>query len=91
MNLNDIYESSGESETVRKSSPPGDLGEYITTAQAAKILDVEMSRIRQMISDGELNSYQPEEGRRDHMLKLSEVHAKKYKDKDVGGRPPKDK
>jgi len=93
MRLEDLYESSksDEAETVRKSGPPGRLGEYITSAQAAKILGVEMSRIRQMVSDGELKSYKPEEGRRDHILKLSEVRAIKDKEKDKGGRPKKGK
>lgn len=89
MKLEDLHEStaSDEAQTVRKAKPPGELGEYITSAQAAKILGVEMSRIRQLIGEDKLKSYTPEEGRRDHMLKLSEVRALKGKEKDKGGRP----
>ena len=89
MKLNDLFESSKsrEDETVKKAPPPGKLGEYVTSAQAAKILGVEMSRIRQLVGEGKLKSYKPEEGRRDHMLKVSEVRALKDKEKDKGGRP----
>ena len=76
-----------ESDTVRKAPAPGDLGQYITSAQAAKILGVEMSRIRQLVGDGQLKSYNPTEGRRDHMFKESEVRAFKEREKDKGGRP----
>lgn len=89
MNLSDIYEDvkSREDQTVINAPSPGKLGEYVTTAQAAKILNVEMSRIRQLVGEGKLKSYKPEEGRRDHMLKISEVRAIKDKEKDKGGRP----
>lgn len=78
-----------ESETVKDAPPPGETGEFITTAQAAKILDVNMSRIRQIIDQGELQSHQPEEGRRDHWLKAAEVRAYKDKMKEPG-RPEED-
>lgn len=78
---------SDEADTVLKAPAPGKLGEYITSAQAAKILNVEMSRIRQLVGDGKLKSHQPETGRRDHMFKKSEVEALKAKEKDKGGRP----
>lgn len=89
MNLKELYEGD-EGDTVQKAKPPGELGEYITSAQAAKILDVEMSRIRQLVANGDLKSHTPEEGRRDHIFKLSEVRALKGKEKDKGGRPKKD-
>jgi excisionase family DNA binding protein len=93
MKLNELYanvnEGSNEDETVRKAPAPGKTGDLITTAQAAKLLNVEMSRVRQLVGDGTLKSYGPEEGRRDHFLKKSEVEAHKSKEKDKGGRPAK--
>ena len=88
-NIIAILESkvSDEADTVRKAPPPGDLGQFITSAQAARILKVEMSRIRQLVADGKLKSYQPTEGRRDHMFKESEVRALAQRAKDKGGRP----
>lgn len=85
-NLLNILEGD-ESDTVQSAPPPGKIGNFVTSAQAAKILGVEMSRIRQLVGDGTLKSYQPEEGRRDHLLKKSEVESYKSKEKDKGGRP----
>lgn len=79
--------ASDEADTVRKAPPPGDLGQYITSAQAAKILNVEMSRIRQLVAEKKLTSHNPTDGRRDHMFKESEVRALAEKEKDKGGRP----
>lgn len=92
MKLNDlknIAEGSNEDETVKKAPAPGKMGDLITSAQAAKILGVEMSRIRQLAGEGELESHQPEEGRRDHFFKRADVEAYKSKEKDKGGRPEK--
>lgn len=89
MKLNELLRinEGDESETVKKAPAPGKIGDLITSAQAAKILGVEMSRIRQLVGDEELKSYQPEEGRRDHFFKKAEVEAYKSKEKDKGGRP----
>lgn len=89
MKLNELLQvnEGDESETVRKAPPPGKIGNLITSAQAAKILGVEMSRIRQLVASGDLKSHQPEEGRRDHFFKKAEVEAFKSKEKDKGGRP----
>jgi len=89
MKLEKIFEEihSNEAETVRKASAPGKLGGFITSAQAAKLLGVEMSRIRQLVGEGKLKSYKPEAGRRDHILKRSEVEKLRGKKKDKGGRP----
>ena len=89
QDVKNISESTAhqEADTVRKAPAPGDLGQYITSAQAAKILGVEMSRIRQLVGDGKLKSYNPTEGRRDHMFKEAEIRAFKEKEKDKGGRP----
>jgi excisionase family DNA binding protein len=67
---------------------PGNNGPYITTAQAAKILGVNMSRVRQMIGDGLLKSHSPKKGQRDHLLKTSEVRALAKKERKKTGRPP---
>lgn len=88
MRLVQLFED--EKETVQNAPPPGELGEYITTAQAAKILRVSMSRVRQFIGEGRLKSYRPEDGRRDNMLKTSEVYAFKDKDRKRTGRPPEE-
>jgi len=87
--LKDLHESSAsdEASTVRKAPAPGDLGQYISSAQAAKILGVEMSRIRQLVAEKKLKSHNPTDGRRDHMFKESEVRAFAEKEKDKGGRP----
>lgn len=84
-----VLESENEDETPDKAPPSGGkMGELITTAQAARELGVSMGRIRQMIADKELQDYAgPEPGRRDHLLKLADVQAKKAKPKDKGGRP----
>lgn len=91
MKLNQIKvmesTASDEATTVLKAPPPGELGQFVTSAQAAKILNVEMSRIRQLVAEGKLKSYKPTEGRRDHMFKESEVRSLAEKEKDKGGRP----
>lgn len=92
MKLNtliNLEEGSNEEETVRKAPPSGKIGDLLTSAQAAKILGVEMSRIRQLVASGELKSHQPEEGRRDHFFKKSAIESHKSKEKDEGGRPEK--
>ena len=75
---------------IDKAPAVGNLGPYMTTAQAARELDVSMSRIRQFIADGKLKSYKPEKGRRDHMLKTSQVRAFKKKPRERTGRPVED-
>lgn len=89
MKLSDLFltESENENKNIDKAPDPGKLGEFITTKQAAKILGVTPARIRQFIQDGRLKSYAPEEGRRDNMLKLSEVNKFKAKDRPITGRP----
>lgn len=93
MKLADLFENKStqktENDDMHKTPAPGELGQYITTAQAARILKVTMSRVRQLIMDGQLKSYQPEKGRRDNMLKLSEVRAYDKTDRSPG-RPSKD-
>ncbi len=93
MKLEQITEGKkhDENKDLYKAPAPGKLGDYITSAQAAKILGVTMSRIRQFVMDGRLKSYQPEKGRRDHMFKVSEIRAFDKKEREITGRPPEKK
>lgn len=86
-----IVESDNENEDVHQAPPPGKLGEFITTKQAAKILGVSPSRVRQFIQDGRLKTYSPEIGRRDNMLKLSAVQKLADTDRPITGRPDEGK
>ena len=90
MKLNRLYEAEAghsENDDIGKTPAPGKLGDYITTAQAARILGVTMSRVRQFIMEKRLKSYKPEKGRRDNMLKMSEVKEFKKEDREITGRP----
>lgn len=96
MKLSDIRtdivtESEKENDDVSRAPAPGKLGEFITTKQAAKILKVTPSRVRQFIQDGRLKTYSPEVGRRDNMLKLSAVQSLSDKDRPITGRPDEGK
>jgi excisionase family DNA binding protein len=84
-----LVEKDDEDKDIDRAPPPGKTGEFVTTAQAARILGVTMSRIRQLVGDKELQSYTPEKGRRDHLLKRKDVQSLKGKIKDPG-RPPKE-
>lgn len=93
MKLSDIVltEQPGnkENETFKKAPPPGDVGDQVTTAQAAKELGVTPSRVRQMKADGQLKTAKgPVEGRRDNLIRTSEVKSKK-ENKRGPGRPSK--
>ena len=74
--------------TVRDAPAPGQLGQFITTAQRRKILGVGMSRVRQYIMEKRIKTYHPVPGRRDNFLKLSEVDAFAKKSREITGRPP---
>lgn len=91
MKLNKLFESSpshSENDDMGKTPAPGDLGDYITSAQAARELGVTMSRIRQFVMEKRLKSHQPEKGRRDHMFKLADIKEFKKKEREITGRPP---
>lgn len=92
MKLKDLFlierKSHDENDDINKSPPLGGLGEYITTAQAAKELGVTMGRIRQFIMDGRLQAKSPEKGRRDNLIKLSDLNKFKKIDREITGRPP---
>jgi hypothetical protein len=78
-----------ENKTFKKAPPAGDVGEQQTTAQAAKELGVTPSRVRQMKMDGELKTVKgPVEGRRDNLIRTSEIKSKK-ESKRGPGRPSK--
>ena len=89
--VKEIFESTDEDLTVRDAPAPGQLGQFITSAQARKILNVSMSRVRQFIMEKRLKCYHPTPGRRDNFLKLSEVQAFGEKDRKITGRPDEDK
>lgn len=80
-----------EDYNLNLAPPPGSTGQFITTAQAAKILKVNMSRVRQLVADGTLQSHKPVKGRRDHLLRQSQVRALAKKDRKRTGRPPENK
>lgn len=92
MKLAQLFEfaPSRENEDMGKTPAVGKLGNLITSAQAAKILNVSMSRIRQFVMEKRLTSYQPEKGRRDHMFKLGDIRAFAKKEREITGRPEED-
>ena len=86
MKLDKLLEAIGntENEKAKKAPPPGTngTGNLITSAQAANILGVTPSRIRQMVAAKEIRSYG---SGKDHLFKLAEVRqlAKTLKDKET--------
>lgn len=75
-------------EAVVEGAGEGDLGQWITSKEAAKICGVNDSRIRQFVQEGRLKSHSPEDGRRDHMFKRADVEAFAKKAREITGRPP---
>lgn len=67
-----------EEVSLKSVKPPGKMGDYVFTAQAAKILGVAAATVRQLVLDGVLESLPPEPGKREHMFLSSVVYA--YKD-----------
>jgi excisionase family DNA binding protein len=90
MKINDIIieNKHDENRDLNKAPPPEDG--RMTTAQAAKFLNVTMGRVRQMIMTGELDAKRPEKGRRDNLLAIKDVQEIKKKRKKPG-RPKKKK
>ena len=94
MKLQNLFEkeaNKSENDDMGKTPAPGKLGDYVTSAQAARKLGVTMSRIRQFVMDGRLKSYKPEKGRRDHMFKLADIKQFATQDREITGRPPEKK
>jgi excisionase family DNA binding protein len=95
MKLSDLApiltESEDENKDVDKAPAPGDLGELITVKQAAKILGVSPSRVRQFIQDGRLTAKSPDVGQRDNMLNLQAVKKFATKERERTGRPSEGK
>jgi excisionase family DNA binding protein len=88
MKLEKLVESKDENKDIGKAPPEGSAPEnYVTTAQAAKMLGVTMGRIRQFIQEGRLKSKAPTKGRRDNLIKTSTVKAFKEKKRERTGRP----
>lgn len=92
MRIESLCENEGnaENKTLDKAPPPGDTGDLISTAQAAKILGVSQSRVRQLIMDGKLKAHNPVKGRRDNFLKVSDVRSYKKSGNHEPGRPAAD-
>jgi excisionase family DNA binding protein len=80
-----IQEHKDENKDISKAPPPD--SEWITTAQAAKMLGVTMSRIRQMIMDGQISSKSPIKGRRDNLVSRKTITALSKKERKPTGRP----
>jgi excisionase family DNA binding protein len=94
MKLANLFEtkaSHSENSDLNKAPPPGNLGDYVTTAQAAKMMKVTQSRIRQFIADGRLKAHHPVKGQRDNMLKKADVAAFMKKPREITGRPDEGK
>ena len=72
---------------MRDAPAAGDLGQYITSAQAARILGVSMSRVRQFVQEGRLKAYNPVPGRRDNLFKRADVESFAKKPRERTGRP----
>lgn len=94
MKLRALFESDtgrDENYDLYLTPPPGELGNFITSAQRARELGVTMSRIRQFIMQKRLKRYKPEKGRRDNLLKMSDVKEFQKKDRRISGRPTEKK
>lgn len=78
MKLTDIKTLHEIDDEDRKEPPPITGGETISTSQAAKVLNVSVSRVRQLIGDGHLKPIiKPRKGDRDHELRLKDVQSLK--------------
>lgn len=87
MKLNDVVELTEKSREDRGRVPPVKGGDTVSTKQAAKILGVTVSRVRQMVGDGTLSAQiSPRPGDRDHEIQLKDVQALK-KNMPEKGRP----
>jgi hypothetical protein len=94
MKLSDAAEFLKEVDDEDKKRPPAiSGGGTISTAQAASILGVSVSRVRQLIGSGTLKPrISPRKGDRDHELLKKDVdnYKQKIKKGEAGqkGRPP---
>lgn len=73
---------------VVEGAGEGDMGQWINSKEAAEILGVNQSRVRQFVADGRLKSHTPEPGQRDHYFKRADVEALAKKPRERTGRPP---
>lgn len=87
MKLADI-KNTGAEEVVLEKAGEGDLGQWINSKQAAEILGVNDSRVRQFVREKRLKSHAPEDGRRDHLFKRADVEALAKEPRERTGRPP---
>ena len=63
------------------------MGKFLTTQEAAKMLGVSASRIRQLISENRIKS---KKIGRDHLIKEEEVRYFAKRGRKKRGRPPKE-
>lgn len=71
------------------STGANDMGQWVSTEQAAKIIGVSVGRIRQFVQDGRLTSHQPTDS--DHYFKRSDVDLLAKKPRERTGRPDEGK
>lgn len=76
-----------ENSDMNKTQPPGNMGDYVNTAQAAVELGVSMGRIRQLVREKQLKSIPPEKGKRDHTFAMSDIREFDKKPRERTGRP----
>lgn len=88
MKITDLIESRDENDNLAETPPPGKTGNLITSAQAAVILGVSQSRVRQYVGDGRLKPQaSPVKGQRDHFFKRADVEALAKTERKITGRP----
>lgn len=80
-----------KTEKSKETTGTGDLGQYITSTQAAEILGVSAARVRQFVQEGRLKAYHPEPGRRDNFFKRADVEAFDKEPRERTGRPDEGK
>lgn len=88
MKLRNIMEDHGNNENLTLINTPPAKDKYITTSQAAKILKVTASRVRQLIQSGQLQAMSPEKGRRDNLISMAAVRSLNKTLKRTPGRAP---
>lgn len=89
--ITELRDDSKDKEAEAKTTGTNDMGQYITTKQAADILGVDASRVRQFIMDGRLKAHNPVPGRRDNFLIRADVEAFDKKPRERTGRPDEGK
>lgn len=74
-----------------QNAPRTDVDGFYSTSAAAKELGVTTGQVRQWILDGRMSAKKPTIGRRDHLIKKSEVARFKKEPRERTGRPDEGK